>query len=354
LCHALEAETSETPRRTMKDNRPLATKARPRAGLFRIASQAHPHVTTAGGKPLDGRCTECHQAPLPALPSRVVEAKFDHASHLARTPAAGVDACASCHKAPVYGATTSDAIGRTYDPASCRECHLGAEPVETPAAPDPRRAAPPSDFNHALHLGKNHPDRRGGGARMRCDDCHDAAAPFAEGSDGSIGVKPGAVSCTDCHRHDDARAAITGGKGKAEVDGCVSCHALFVPDRGEDVFTSRRRLVGLASGAQLHEAKDRETCGSCHKVNDFVAAVFRDGDDPHVRAAGKGRSPHAAAGAAKYPAGESCAECHWSGWAAYPDGTLSDDLRGKQDKIGEVRSRLGAKLADFPGLKRGG
>ena len=312
-------------------------------------------MTSPDGKPVDARCAECHQASVPTLPSRVTVARFDHASHLPKTSPPGVDACASCHQGPVYAAKTSDQIGRTYDPTSCKQCHLGAEPVEVPATEDPSRAKPPVDFNHALHLGKNHPARKGGkAALMNCADCHDAAAPFAAGATGAIGVKAGAASCVDCHRHDDSAKAITGGKGKAEVDACVQCHETYVPNRGEDVFTSRRRITGLASGAQLHEPKTGESCEGCHKVIDRPRNEFRDENQVHVKAVAKGRSPHGASNAAKYPAGESCAECYWSGWAAYPDGTLSDDLRGKQNKIGEVRARDGAKLVDYPGLKRGG
>ncbi len=357
LCHALDGPSaaSDAPRRTMKDNRPLASKARPRAGLFRITSQAHRHVTSSNGNPVDERCSTCHPASLPSLPSRVTVARFDHASHVPKIVPPGVDACASCHQGPVYAAKTSDQIGRTYDPASCKQCHLGAEPTEEPPLAEASRAAPPVDFNHALHLGKNHPARKGGqAALMNCADCHDATAPFADGASGAIGVKAGAASCIDCHRHDEAAQAITGGKGTAEVEGCVRCHETYVPNRGEVVFTSRRSITGLSSGKQLHEPKTGESCEGCHKVVDRPRREFRDENQVHVKASAKGRSPHGASNTAKYPAGESCAECHWSGWAAYPDGTLSDDLRGKQGKIGEVRTRDGKKLVDFPGLKKGG
>jgi hypothetical protein len=347
LCHALGAAADPAaPRRKMKDNRPLATKARPRAGLFRITSQRHPHVTSVDGAPIHGRCAECHVAGLTELPSRVIEARFSHATHLAKTPPADEHACATCHRTTVNGTEKSDDIGRSYDAASCKTCHLGAEPVELPPAVDPARAAPPIDFNHKLHLSK---DRPGETRKMNCRDCHDLY-PATEGA--PLGVKPGAVSCTDCHRHDSERAAHTGGKDAAYVLGCEKCHQRYVPVREEKPpEVVRRRIVGLKSGVQAHTAATAERCGGCHKLATKGATSLRE---IRVHATADPESPHkasAAAGAPRYPAGVSCASCHWHDWSSYANkGELSGDLKGKSLK--DVRGAQGAELNGFPGAGR--
>lgn len=348
LCHAFDgAGDAAAPPRSMKDNRPLAKAARPRAGLFRIATQKHPHVTSPDGAPVDGRCAQCHVVPLPEAPSKIVEARFSHATHVAANAPADGSACATCHLGPVGKTERSDDLGRTYEPAACRTCHLGAEPVEDPAAAPPPRTAPPADFNHRLHLGKK---AQGKDRVMNCADCH-AAIP--EAGKGEIGVKPGAASCTDCHLHDAAHAAVTGGKDAEYVRGCVQCHAQTVPDRGKPLMTTRRDLVGLKQGVQAHEAKVGERCGSCHKRLETAPATLRFAD-VRVAATADPESPHrasAAAGGARFPAGVSCAECHWHNWTNYANGgELSPDLKGKKPR--DVRADPSRGLNGYPGGAR--
>jgi hypothetical protein len=168
-------------------------------------------------------------------------------------------------------------------------------------------------------------------------------------------VKQGAASCVDCHRHDDARKAITGGKGSAEIAACTACHEAYMPSRGEEVFTHRSTVVGLKSGVQLHEAKLGDSCENCHRVIDLVRKQHEEKATRVFAASHK--SPHEGANP-RYPldssgAAASCGSCHWRDWPKLPAGLLSSDLRDAKGPLKEdvVRTRDGSKLEGFPGVR---
>ncbi len=260
-----------------------ASVQRRRPGLFHIETQAHPHITVKEGESVEGSCATCHRQPVKALPSRVQEASFNHASHLPANPVAAD--CVVCHGASVSGAAQSSdigaqvlaaagglqpageaALGLTYDPAACTSCHLGSAPAPAMgpigwAEKTKPRLVP--EFSHAAHIGKT----LAGGQAVLCSDCHSATMEeLASGAD--FGTHAAALDCTQCHDHsgagDPMRAASTGGGVTAqEVASCTQCHVGGIPELDAMLEIPYAHIVDIAAGAQQFHPEGQE-CIECH------------------------------------------------------------------------------------------
>ncbi len=368
----------------MAGTRALVQVQRPRPTTFLVESQRHPFITGSElGEAAD--CADCHFAPVPELPSRIVEKRFNHTTHLpdlASTPLEDVlERCADCHAANVAKAASSQDIGRvygdtrglskatspqslvspatgkapptspyglTYDPAACVDCHFGDEIVAKMDDVDraPRRAV--TDFPHDAHIGKWLP----GGEIATCVTCHvDVESPSYDVFDdrtnmyGDVGVLLGAATCEMCHRHEGELAAITGGAGRASVSSCAECHADAVPALDPAEHPTVARVVGASfgvSGSQFHPVD--QACNACHLPGSIVReapAVAR------VGTLGKEWDPNTSTSdiheRGRYPLEQSdqCLDCHWYRQI----GSVEANPR-KED----VRRRLGNKLETSKGL----
>lgn len=322
----------------MRTDRPAVTVDRRRPKAFRIRTQMHPDISA----PLDDDCRTCHKAEAGALPSRVAEKAFRHATHLppptADNRADLVQRCQTCHGSRVglsessqeLGArlrgeplgTGAELFGLTYDPAACSQCHLGSPPEVVAWTPLTKEVVA---FPHRPHL-----TPKAGSAPLDCVSCHvgDTSTPAFLGGD--LGVLPAAQRCQPCHVHDDgAGARITGPVTKKELAACRTCHLQRIPARAEAF--ERPHLAGLAiSGFQVHPPE--RTCSECHLVDPELASEREQGKVNHIAATHD--SPHGQGRP------ENCLGCHWNG---------AKDSMGENPEDPAVRKRLGALLGDYPG-----
>ncbi|MEY2746885.1 MAG: hypothetical protein RL112_1927 [Planctomycetota bacterium] len=333
-CHDMEAGSHAA----FKERRPttLVDRLPPGAARFVADPQRHPGLAD---RP-DQDCAACHRAPLPALPSRVDGARFEHASHLPPEPT--TQDCLACHPS-ILDARSSGAIGLPWDAASaaqveparrasfsmdgCSSCHPGIR-LDAASLPEPApRAA--TTFDHAAQLAKALDPRTG--AKVSCASCHDFD-PAARGA--GIGVAAKALSCVECHAHDEARAATTGGVGADEAASCARCHEDSLPSATRPMLVDRARVA--LQGAQHHPAG--KGCNDCHLDEppgrlEAVLAVLAS--YPH----GKGQHSRDAGGR---PQG-GCSDCHWSkAPPGYPEASVD----------AAERKRAGDSLSDFPGGAR--
>jgi len=335
----------------LADVRPQAAvdRARPGQVTFLMASQAHPGIA---GKPAQD-CSSCHRASLPALPSRITGKRFEHASHLGRDPKAAD--CQLCH-AGVAASAGSTAIGAPWDDAraasisadrrltfetsACTTCHPGIQVDPASLAKPERRDV--VAFDHAAHMSKARDPRTG--QMVTCTSCHEFDAS-ARGTD--IGVRKDALSCVQCHLHDDVHAPWTGGIAKSGVDSCENCHQSGIPalDTPPDVDRVRVAL----KGPQHHPANSR--CSDCHSMEapgvlepvTAVLATFPRQATWKPENAYFARSPHKLSEkekqASRGPA-DGCQNCHW----AVSKNQLTE---GRVD--GNTRKRNGSRMLVFPG-----
>jgi len=190
-------------------------------------------------------------------------------------------------------------------------------------APAPRDTVA---FDHAAHLTNARDPRTG--EPVTCASCHDFDS---RGASDSIGVRPKALSCVECHAHDAERAATTGGVGADEAGSCARCHESGVPSAAQPPSVERSRIA--LQGAQHHpvdmgcyDCHLREPAGALAPVQSLLA-FYPQGKGQHTRDA-DGR-----------PQG-GCSDCHWSkAPPGYPEAIVD---------AGE-RKRAGDSLVAFPG-----
>jgi predicted CXXCH cytochrome family protein len=274
--------------------------------------------TEAPGAAAPGRAGAAAGAP-PSPPTRPAGAatrilRFPH-------PPASAMKCGACHDP--HGSDRR-ALLKGDDPKLCLACHDAAafEGVSKHAAPaadclachEPHGTGEPGALRRpaaalcgGCHPGTSEPERRAhagatppGAACLTCHDPHAAPrkgllrrrlhAPLAAGADG----------CAACHRLEGegtARYALAA----AEPDLCLTCHDdPRPPPNGQEEPGHRVHAPAAAGclachaphasdGPGLLTAAQGELCGGCHEV---------------VRAAARGRAPHAPA------AGQECTACH--------------------------------------------
>jgi hypothetical protein len=359
-CHALGGGT-------MKANLPTDAVARVRPVFSLVGLHTHPFLTESRG-PREKSCFEpCHRTQADSLPSRVTGRRFDHKSHLPPQPKA--TDCEPCHariartKGPgeilaTYDTETPAVAGQLAqpDPKVCGKCHLGSVLVAQTAPDAPAAAAAPRvRFPHDQHLG---PRTRATTEipAMDCITCHVPGAEYRA----DVGTTKDAATCQPCHRHEEWKTAITGGKDRAYVTTCVQCHEGrdgrgVVPADNAVVMTPTQRVAGVR-GVQLHDRS--KPCGGCHTA---TQETRRPEGGPHVRA--RLRSVHAAEQAAQQSKLANCLGCHWemnlSGALdfSFVTGTPEfQDFRDRQSKHKlqnpprrATRSFLGAEMAGYPG-----
>lgn len=339
----------------MAGNRPELDVARWSDKTFEFVGQTHPFITTseAGDPAVQQDCSKCHRAVVPSLPSRLIERRFAHATHL---PSAGTDLtakdCTGCHpSAAKAGDTAALAVDfRTYDLGSCSTCHRGSEireQVGEQKQPTPRAVVA---FPHGPHVAAN----------LACTACHDRGAE-------NMTTKPAALACNECHNH------IAGDDGPVteylfgdEVKSCAKCHdgaageGVNVPAiRGSDAAANDSRygivqelFAGFAD-RQFHPSSSR--CTTCHRAN------VKDGLVQPIKArranflfARKTGNFHDAKDQKKEKLQQDllnkapgCMSCHWR-----DNGNLSEWRFNPESRT--ERDRLGNQFANFPGLKSKG
>lgn len=332
----------------MKKDRPRAEVVRPEPGAlaFTMPAQRHPGIV---GPPSES-CSECHRAPVPELPSRIVRAHFEHASHLPPEPTA--EHCAACHARTVDAAKGSrdlgttlagEAItaethpaqyGRTYDADACARCHAGLVPEVLPSPV--ARATTVVEFPHAKHVGKDGP----GGRKMDCATCHDARAT-APGE--PIGTRESAAACVQCHQHatvgGEPLYLHTGNLADDDVRSCARCHDAGVPAI-DAVLARASSDVARVSGAQHHPPG--RGCQECHlaPVSEVVAAVerFDRPESGRKRLSGRESDAHEVVSIKD-------SNCHGCHWAPNKDSVAT---AGSHDL---AREAVGASLDRYPGAE---
>ncbi|HEB53853.1 MAG TPA: hypothetical protein ENI87_11425, partial [bacterium] len=329
----------------MARTRPEVEVRRWTARTFVFRGQTHPFISTVGGADEVQRdCRRCHRAVVPALPSRLIEKRFRHATHLPKVAAGETlpaSACTTCHAtAATSGSSPELAVdGRTYDLGACRTCHLGGDVREQVAADEGPVARRVVAFPHGPHV-----------AKASCATCH-------EPGDEDVATRAEALDCSACHDHvadtaaDDPRTEHLFGE---HVESCRRCHgdvedpSVRVPAiRGSEAPGDPRRgyeAPGFAgfTTAQVHPFGSR--CSTCHQANvvdDRVQAILAaEQDFTQVRRLGKF---HDGEGLSKQDLlakfgndRQKCITCHWrdngrlrSGWGFDPESR-------------EVRTRFGS------------
>ncbi len=353
----------------MEATRPEESVERWTEKVFVFAGQTHPYIT--GG--LDKDCSECHRAAVPALPTRLIDKKFRHETHL--PPAAdGFDnaQCVSCHKSAVTSTssvTLADDAFRTYDLGVCGECHKGSDVVEQ-RVPDERPSRRPAvAFPHRQHV-----------EHLECTACHE------RGQD-DIVTKESALRCSDCHNHDSSREGPVGdlvASGATEVlarlralhhiydaeaESCASCHhdaaapeVAFVPAvRGTVAAAADARYAieplefGGFVARQHHPLGSR--CVDCHKADQAagaarLASIAVASTDVVYAGRPRGRRFHDGAPEASFEKdGEQvgCMSCHWKPTGGGPGIGRYKELR-HQPAADSTRKRLGNDFAGWPGV----
>ncbi len=336
LCH-----TFPSPREAFADSAPLLEGVPRRRPIgFRIETQEHPMIVAdpeAGTRP--EACVRCHRAPVTELPSRIREARFDHATHLPSEFSA--EDCKDCHGSRIDDASSpaeignrlanvrlaqgSGAYGLTYDPDACMRCHKGSQPVPDFDATDSVRAVL---FSHRQHLGSRKQD-------LDCASCHDVPQGAAL-ADPTRYFRTRA--CSTCHNHTD-QPEITGGLGSQSTESCARCHTGSIP--AIDASSERpelcgRRRISAIQGTQFHPA-DRD-CTSCHQILEqtltkLLVSSISTQPDMAVKKAHGARTKEQLRG--------SCLQCHWSRYM----NTMGDDPEDPR-----VRREQGALSDPYPGV----
>ncbi len=346
-CHSFGEGDPKTTRPRVAVERAVAGKV-----AFLLDAQSHPGIA---GKPSEN-CVECHRASLPGFPSRIAGRRFEHASHLGREPR--TEDCRVCH-ASVAQSDGSTEIGAPWDEAradalpaerrltfemsACSTCHPGIRLDPNSLVERTRREV--VAFSHADHLGKSRDPRTG--QPVSCASCHDFD-PAARGRD--LGVNAQALTCVQCHQHDEQHAAWTGGIFGKAVESCDQCHSRGVPRIDSSIDVDRVRVA--LRGPQHHPEGRR--CFDCHVEEapgrldpvTAVAAMF-----PRLAPGVKeleARSPHrSAVGKPFVRSNEVCSDCHW---AIETNATSTNEGRElKASLTSERREKDGNQFRTFPG-----
>lgn len=350
----------------MAATRPEVEVARWTERTFLFEGQTHPFITTEGGGDANVQedCRRCHRAVVPSLPSRLIEKRFRHATHL---PPAGTEltaaACTTCHPSAARATTSGELAAdlRTYDPAACKQCHYGSDVREDVAVdggaeaarPEPRRVVA---FPHAAHV-------TGG---LACTECHDRG-------DEDMTTRPEALACNQCHDHSRATdGPLAEHLFDDEVRSCASCHddgggdAVAVPAiRGTVAATSDPHYAFVQSEfAGFTEPQTHplgSDCATCHRANVRevrvgganvarvmpIEAVERD----FVFADRLGnfhKDQPAAELRRRFADRETgCMSCHWKDFSDLGEANVLPESRAE-------RQRLGNQFENWPGLQSKG
>ncbi len=308
-------------------NRPTQTIARFDPDTFGFQTQSHVLIHGAGGA--EASCSECHRAKLQKQPSRIGVQPFRHSSHVP-PGSASTAVCRTCHfvdavptslddsAAPKDAPRGAEFVSVSYDARSCVGCH-GADAAQPSFAPAPRTST--LAFDHRAHLGRKRPWAPG--QELECADCHVASQPGAEIE---ITRQDKVLDCTLCHGHDPAPNKCAPIGTREQVEGCILCHDIGVPAKGETVPVARA-VVALDTQTWQKHSGD-QACATCHRVNGVPPLTPSASREPFERVlapgAGKGeRNPHQWRIAANrgrdhseqshvnFYLDASCFDCHW-------------------------------------------
>jgi len=332
-CHDFAADAP------MQEARPVVdvTGARRRPASFKVEVQSHPFISADDYASQD--CGECHRAPVQALPSRIQELPFRHATHLAAE--VGADSCDLCHLSRVAEAGSSRAIGQaaepglmglTYDPASCVQCHLGDAPTPVFAEQAPRQVVP--EFPHAKHMNRSHPS---GLLEAGCAACHPADGLTA---DQGIGTSAEAKACNSCHNHAEF-ADHTDGLGGTDATSCAQCHDR-IPAIEQSFDLQAHRITG-GTYTQLHPL-DR-SCEDCHFSGEVSLRLLPVGNIAAIRGLSRGRKDvHKDPGTSVFEA-DDCISCHWREFVRGMSSQYSPERLSTREQFGNV-------LDGYPGTEK--
>jgi hypothetical protein len=331
---------------------------RPAPATFQFGIQAHEFVT---GAKRDEDCAQCHRATLVGSASKLDGKRFQHTTHLTKASDDDAKECLSCHANMTEARTPGDIRfdprtkeGRPlYDLGRCEDCHHAKELAAALPASAPREVL---RFSHAVHLGK----------KQQCVQCHEVRGERVE-------LRPEAGACQACHDH--LRPETTRNHKLAEVQACIRCHRIGIPERGEKAQVDRLHLAGV-SGQRSHPSEPDQACGTCHfgtkapthgPVTDLPIkiAMRRTADMPtphqNLQKPENAKSPwhkdwffegHKIAGRTLGTGNTICIDCHWGSYE-----TIRDENAPRIEKqLGESREhrwrlKFGALLdAGFPGF----
>jgi len=366
----------------MAGTRPQEEIQRWRQKQFVFKGQTHPFIT---GSPevLDKDCSECHRAVVPSLPTRLIDKKFHHATHLPPADKGFDNAqCVRCHKSSTQSAASAslaDMDFRTYDITECAKCHQGSEVTEKVVAEEQPKEREVVSFPHQQHV-----------AHMQCTVCHTVSGEDVE-------TKPAALLCNDCHNHVSAGEPeglakeidfdkLRGGLQAlhhiydGEAESCAKCHHEPTTPGRADVPAIR---MVKASDAMLADARynleveefagfegdpfhPREgECTECHKNNAVKGGdgklrlrpiivkppqqfVFVGSRVPSFHVDG---TDTAKVSFKKEGVEVGCMSCHWKG-------TKGSDRIGNnrqyRPESAATRRALGNDFANYPGIQSRG
>lgn len=263
----------------MKATRPEESVQRWAEKTFVFQGQTHPFITDS----LDKDCSECHRAVTRSLPSRLIDKKFRHATHLPPGERGFDNAqCVRCHKGAEQSDASANLAGgdfRTYDINECSKCHLGSEVAEQVVAKEqpPRRSV--VAFPHKQHV-----------AHMQCTVCHEVGEE-------DIVTKPAALLCNDCHKH-------TSGS----PEGLAKLFEIDSPSLARNLEALHHIYDGeAASCANCHHDPETPNQADVPAIRVFPASEAMTADARYnlrvEEFAGFTAAPF-------HPQGSECAECH--------------------------------------------
>lgn len=308
-------------------NRPTHEIARFDPQTFGFQTQSHVMIHGAGGA--EQSCAQCHRAKLDKQPSRIGVQPFRHASHVP-AGAATTAVCRTCHfvdavptsledsSAPKDAPRGGELVSVSYDARSCAACH-GADAAQPSFAPAPRTST--LAFDHRAHLGRKRPWAPS--EELECADCHVASQPGAELE---ITRHDKVLDCTLCHGHDPAPNKCAPIGTREQVEGCIKCHDIGVPAKGQ-VVPVARAVVALDTDSWQKHSGD-QACATCHRVNGVEPLAPAAAREPFERVLALGaskaeRNPHQWRIAANrgrerdeqsyvnFFQEASCFDCHW-------------------------------------------
>lgn len=345
----------------MAGNRPKQEVRRWADRTFVFSGQTHPYITEAafGEAAVKKDCKDCHRAVVPSLPSRLIEKKFRHATHL---PGGDLtqDNCKTCHKT-AGKATSSAALAvdyRTYDVAYCTKCHLGgtiAEDLQPKAEPVARSVVA---FPHGPHASK-----------VDCMKCHDRGQQ-------DMGTSAAALDCKQCHDHKKGDDGIDTEYLFGEQKTCGKCHTESGTDLVRVPAIRGSKAVGADARYGIEQAvfagfrdtqfhPSRSDCATCHRARVQEVEVngktverlepIRTGIANFVFSRRKGDFHPRAGQNSKAELKErlgnreaGCMSCHWKEF------NNSLEEHGIFPEAAQQRRDLGNQFRNFPGLKSKG
>lgn len=275
-CHAIQPGAMLSLAK-LKSNRPTETIERFDPVSFKFETQSH--VLIHGQASADSRaCSECHRATMDRQPSRIGVQPFRHSTHVPPGDTSS-ETCMKCHFVGNVPTSLADArfpksthagasVSVSYDPASCVPCHGEGAGIPT-FSPTPRTST--LAFDHRAHLNRPRPWDKS--KMLECSDCHITSAA---GAAVEITLQDKVMDCTLCHGHDvDPRKAPPSGT-RETIDGCIQCHRVGVPAKGQDVIVGRSALRLDLDSYQEHSGS--KECASCHRVPDPPRATREVGE----------------------------------------------------------------------------